>query len=84
MANHTSPIDVIILASDGCYAMVTVLLCFSCCCFFHAHFQVFFMLILNFKYRLDVQNIENIEKCVCVLGWAGPRWSHGRDSESDG
>lgn len=22
MANHTSPIDVIILASDGCYAMV--------------------------------------------------------------
>lgn len=24
MANHTSPIDVIILASDGCYAMVTI------------------------------------------------------------
>lgn len=24
MANHTSPIDVIILASDGCYAMVNV------------------------------------------------------------
>lgn len=26
VANHTSPIDVIILASDGCYAMVTILL----------------------------------------------------------
>lgn len=26
VANHTSPIDVIILASDGCYAMVTTLL----------------------------------------------------------
>lgn len=25
VANHTSPIDVIILASDGCYAMVTIL-----------------------------------------------------------
>lgn len=24
VANHTSPIDVIILASDGCYAMVNV------------------------------------------------------------
>lgn len=22
MANHTSPIDVVILANDGCYAMV--------------------------------------------------------------
>ncbi len=27
MANHTSPIDVIILASDGCYAMVVWCLC---------------------------------------------------------
>ena len=26
VANHTSPIDVIILASDGCYAMVTTAL----------------------------------------------------------
>ncbi len=25
VANHTSPIDVIILASDGCYAMVSVM-----------------------------------------------------------
>lgn len=39
VANHTSPIDVIILASDGCYAMVftpaavinTHLSPFSCC-----------------------------------------------------
>lgn len=27
VANHTSPIDVIILASDGCYAMVVWCLC---------------------------------------------------------
>lgn len=27
VANHTSPIDVIILASDGCYAMVSVCVC---------------------------------------------------------
>lgn len=27
VANHTSPIDVLILASDGCYAMVRVCVC---------------------------------------------------------
>lgn len=25
MANHTTPIDVVILANDGCYAMVSVI-----------------------------------------------------------
>lgn len=25
MANHTTPIDVVILANDGCYAMVSVM-----------------------------------------------------------
>lgn len=30
VANHTSPIDVLILASDGCYAMVSVCVCVWC------------------------------------------------------
>lgn len=30
VANHTSPIDVLILASDGCYAMVSPSVCVLC------------------------------------------------------
>lgn len=30
MANHTTPIDVVILANDGCYAMVSVMRAWVC------------------------------------------------------
>lgn len=32
MANHTTPIDVVILANDGCYAMVSVVRAWVCVC----------------------------------------------------
>lgn len=68
MANHTSPIDVIILASDGCYAMVIPPLPNRK----RSH------LVVTFKRMMSVN------RCMCCAGWADSWGLDGGCSEIHG
>lgn len=66
VANHTSPIDVIILASDGCYAMVSVCMC---------------VLTGTVFVVCEKEALKGLTVCVCVIGGTDPWGSDGSHSE---
>ncbi len=86
VANHTSPIDVIILASDGCYAMVITPLP-SRKHQKHRHWSLFRHSCLSgnliFLPEIDLL-LFSCPSLLCSSGWSNSRWPDGSHSEIHG